>query len=410
LPTLAIDSGFGTVELERRLLRSYLAVFTAALCIAAAAVHFAFVNSLDRQMTARLEDVARAGLRSVLFAKDGIRIDKNEISNGSLLTQNQGLQWFDRRGRLLAEQGLISNRKDFRSETIPILNPHTGKLVGSIRASEWNGQEQAYVDSLDIGLLVGTLLALVASGAGGLVLARRAVRPVEQSFTTLRDFTADASHELRSPLAVITTTAEAALRDSSRDPEHDRLRFENIADGARQMSRLTADLLLLAGAERSLERDLFVVDLVAMLGLVIERYRSRFSAAEIALELSAQDPATAYGNPDQIERIVTNLLENALRYTPAGGSVTLEIRKEAAQTLVAVSDTGIGIAPEHLERIFDRFWRADPVRSSEGSGLGLAIARALARRHGGDVTATSRHGAGSTFVVSFPARPPSSRL
>jgi two-component system, OmpR family, manganese sensing sensor histidine kinase len=407
----ATDGGFRTVELERRLLRSYLIVFTAAFCIAAAAVHFAFVNILDRQITAQLEDLARAGIRSVLFVGNTIRIDETEISNRSLLTQDQGLQWFDTRGRLIAEQGLSANdSQNFGSVTMPIRNPRTGKRSGTVRATQWTGPEHAYIDALDIGLLVGTLLALLGSGAGGLVLARRAVRPLERSFRTLREFTADASHELRSPLAAITTTAEAALRDAYRDPEHDRMRFENIADGARQMSRLTGDLLLLAGADRSLERELFVVDLVATVAAAIERNRSRFDAAGITLGLTAEEPATAYGNPDQIARIVTNLLENAFRYTPSGGSVTVEIRKEPAQTLIAVSDTGIGIPSEHLERIFDRFWRADPVRSPGGSGLGLAIARALARRHGGDVTVTSRYGVGSTFVVAFPVRPPLSRF
>jgi two-component system, OmpR family, manganese sensing sensor histidine kinase len=123
------------------------------------------------------------------------------------------------------------------------------------------------------------------------------------------------------------------------------------------------------------------------------------------ITLKAHEPTIVYGNPDQIERILANLLENALRYTPSGGRVTVETWKEGTGVFVAVRDSGIGIAPEHLERIFDRFWRADAGRSSQGSGLGLAIARALARRHGGDVTATSRYGDGSTFVISLPLKP-----
>ncbi len=388
--------------------------------VAALAVRFAFVGVLDQQAAKRLQDVARAGLRSVVFTNDTLAIDETEISNKSLLTREQGLQWFDANGRLVGGEGLTPavamspaegrrrlavGRQMFDSFTEPILNPRTHQRVGTVRATELNEQERADVGYLDTGLLIGTLIAVVGGSMGGLAVARKAVRPVERSFQTLREFTADASHELRGPLTAIATTADAALRDIERDPAHDHFRFEAIADAAKQMSRLTNDLLLLAGADRSLERELFVVDLVATLNKLAQVYGLRFSQAGIALNFAPDGAATVYGNPAQIERIVTNLLENALRYTPAGGRVFVESRRDGAAILVVVRDSGIGIAPEHLERIFDRFWRADPVRSPGGSGLGLAIARALARRHGGDVTVTSRLGIGSTFVAWFPVRP-----
>ena len=255
--------------------------------------------------------------------------------------------------------------------------------------------------------MIGTLLAIVGAAFGGLALSRRAVTPVVHTFATLRDFTADAAHELRSPLTAIASNAEAALRDE-RDPARDRHRFEAIADAAGAMSRLARDLLLLAAADRSLEREMFVVDLGELLDRLCERYRERFAAAQIAFGMGKCEPAIVYGNPQQIERILANLIENALRYTPAGGTVMLEIARDRGHVSITVSDTGIGIAPEHLDRIFDRFWRVDAARSQKGTGLGLAIARALARRHGGDVTVTSRKDVGSIFVASFPTRPPRS--
>ena len=408
------------LALERRLLLSYLATFAVVFLVAAVVVRFAFVGILDQQTARRLQDVARAGLRSVVFGNDTFAIDETEISNKSLLTRDQGLQWFDRNGRPVGAEGLTPavpaslaegrqqlgvGRQIFDSVTEPILNPRTHQRVGTVRATEFGEQERADIRYLDTGLLIGTLLAVVGSSIGGLAVARKAVRPVERSFQTLRSFIADASHELRGPLTGIATTADAALRDTERDPVHDRSRFEAIADGAKQMSRLTNDLLLLAGADRSLERELFVVDLVATLNKLAKTYALRFSEAGIALNFAPDGAATVYGNPAQIERIVTNLIENALRYTRAGGRVFVESRRDGAAILVVVRDSGIGIAPDHLEQIFDRFWRADPVRSPGGSGLGLAIARALARRHGGDVTVTSLHGVGSTFVASFPVRP-----
>jgi OmpR-family two-component system manganese-sensing sensor histidine kinase len=220
----------------------------------------------------------------------------------------------------------------------------------------------------------------------------------------LRAFTADASHELRGPLTAIAGNADAALRDSDRDPERDRARFELIADGARQMARLSGDLLLLAGADRSLEREMFVVDLAKAVRKIELAYGRQFEAKGVALRVRAR-PVVVYGNPDQIERIITNLVENALLYTQADGSVTVDVKREHGYAIVAVRDTGIGIAQEHIEFVFDRFWRAAPARPKGGSGLGLPIARALARRHGGDVTVTSRFGDGSEFVSSFPLRP-----
>ncbi len=393
------------------MLLSYLAVFAAIFIVAAVAVRFAFVVIIDEQTTTRLQDVARAGIRSAIFAGSTLTIDKTDISNtAALLTSDQGLQWFDHHGRLLASQGSTPSGKTphrlFDSVMTPIENPRTHEWMGTIVATEWSNQKRADVRYLDTGLLIGTLLAIVGGTAGGLALARRAVRPVEESFRTLREFTDNASHELRGPLTVIAASADAALRDSDRDPAHDRVRFETIADGARQMSRLTSDLLLLAAADRSLERELFVVELDKIVNKLVADHRARFAEAGIDLSLATEKPAIVYGNPDQIERVVANLLENALLYTAAGGQVTLEARRQGAEFQVAVSDSGVGIAPENLERIFDRFWRADPARPPRGSGLGLAIVRALARRHGGDVTVSSRFGAGSTFVLSLPVRPP----
>ena len=388
--------------------------------LAGLAVRFAFVASYDAQTTTRMQVLARAGLRSMIFGGHHIAIDKQEISNATLLTRDQGLQWFDERGNLLGSEGLIaegavppnagarivtSGDRTFDTFAMPIINPKTGANVGMVRASEWNEQRRKQLYGLDTGLAIGTTLAVIGSGLGGLALARRAVRPVAQTFRTLRDFTADASHELRGPLTAIAGNADAGLRDE-RDPERDRSRFEAIADGARQMSRLTSDLLLLASADRSLESDLFVVDVGSVLQKLAQRYEKQSTDAGVTLAVASGRSAIAYGNPDQIERIVANLIENALRYTPRGGSVRVEVVRDRAYLRVVVRDTGIGIAPEHHDRVFDRFWRADPARAKEGSGLGLSIARALARRHGGDVAVASSLGAGSEFTASFPTRPP----
>jgi two-component system, OmpR family, manganese sensing sensor histidine kinase len=412
LQTSIREQGYDRLALERRLLYSYLTAFAVIFLIAAVALHFAFAGVVKQQTLTRLADVARAGMRSAIFNRDVLTIDRGDLANKELLTPDEGLQWFNLRGRLLATQGLTPGprpAREFLSVSAPILNPTDRRRFGTVVATEWNQEELTHLGYLDTGLLAGALLAALAGAAGGVALARRAVRPVDRSFQALREFTDNASHELRGPLTVIATSADAALRDA-RDPDVDRQRFETIADGTRQMSRLTSDLLLLAGTDRSLERELFVVDVAEMLRRLVEQYRPRFEDARISFSAAVRESAVVYGNPSQIERVVANLLDNALRYTPAGGAVEVECRRQGSEIQIVVHDSGVGIDAENLERIFDRFWRADPVRSPEGSGLGLAIARALARRHGGDVTVSSRLGAGSTFVATFPARPHASLL
>jgi len=380
-----------------------------------------FVASIDQQANTRVQMLAKAGIRSTIFVHGRLAADPVDLSNAYLMGSDQGLQWYDVSHSSVALQGLtpgapaplsegqgevtVGNRT-FNTVVIPITNPRTRQYAGLLRASESNEQQRAAVRWMDTGLLVGTMLAILGGGVGGLALARRAVRPVALTFATLREFTADASHELRGPLTAIAGNADAALRDLERDPSRDHARFEAIADGARQMSRLTSDLLLLAGAERPIERELFVVDMAAVLNGLRARYEQQFAAAGISLRVVVGEAAVViYGNPVQIERTLANLLENALRYTEAGGAVLVEGSRDRTQVLITVRDTGIGIAPEHIDRIFDRFWRVDSSRSQGGSGLGLAIARALARRHGGDVTVTSRSDVGSEFVATFPTRP-----
>ena len=149
-------------------------------------------------------------------------------------------------------------------------------------------------------------------------------------------------------------------------------------------------------------------DVVAEL---LEHVRARFTPAArergVALRIAPCDPLRLYGNPEQIERIVANLVDNAIKYTAPGGSVAVACSVDDARVRVAVRDSGVGIAVDHRERIFDRFWRGDSLRNAAGgTGLGLAIARALARRHGGDIAVTSEPGRGSEFTVTLPRRPP----
>jgi signal transduction histidine kinase len=174
------------------------------------------------------------------------------------------------------------------------------------------------------------------------------------------------------------------------------------------MRRLIDDLLILARADQSMEHELFAINIDELVANLQSRYGQSAIARAVRLEFAGPSGLEIYGNPDQIERIVANLVENAIRHTASGRSVAVSWTADQHRMHIAVRDAGVGIAPQHLERVFDRFWQADTTRGADsGSGLGLAIARALARRHGGDVSLVSELGKGSTFMLSLPRRPPS---
>lgn len=372
-------------------------------------VHFMVAQVVRQEHSTRLEDIARAGLRSIVFNGGTYAVDRRHILMSGLLSEGQGLQWFDSQGRLVSSQGLKPNpvmAKEFDSRAIPVVDPVSKAPVGTVVASIWSGEERDQVVYLDYGLIAGVVLAFAVCAVAGFGYSRWAARLVNESMRKLRDFTADASHELRGPIAAIATNAGAALRDPEREPSRDLRRFEAIADGAAQITRLLGDLLVLAAAERPLDRDIYAIDLRETLRRDALEHRPKFDAAGIRFELKTPALPTFYGNPDQIDRIISNLLENAVRYTPFGGTVCLEAEQSGGDIRISVHDTGVGIHTENIERVFDRFWRADSSSSSNSTGLGLSIVRALARRHGGDVKAISHYGSGSTFVVTLPLRLP----
>jgi signal transduction histidine kinase len=173
------------------------------------------------------------------------------------------------------------------------------------------------------------------------------------------------------------------------------------------MRRLLDDLLILARASKSLEREMFVVPIDAMLARVNDARSASAAQKSLSLSVGSCGPLEIYGNPDQLERIVTNLVENAIRYTAPGGAIDVSCSTDSTSIRIVVRDTGIGIPAEYRERIFDRFWRGDNARAADGgTGLGLAIARALAQRHGGDIAVAGQPGQGSIFTLSLPRRPP----
>jgi signal transduction histidine kinase len=241
--------------------------------------------------------------------------------------------------------------------------------------------------------------------SGGAVLVIHDLTEMRRLEAMRRDFVANVSHELKTPLTSISGYAETLLTDTP-DPETTRRFLSTIATNARRMQRLVDNLLDLARLEAGRwqpEREPIDVAEAARDTWEALRDGSRAVAVDFGLEV-ADDAETVLADADAIRQVLTNLLDNSLRYTPRGGRIVCRSRVEGNGISISVADNGSGIVPEHLPRIFERFYRSDPSRSREegGTGLGLAIVKHLVEAHGGRVSAESSRGVGTTITCWFP--------
>jgi signal transduction histidine kinase len=226
---------------------------------------------------------------------------------------------------------------------------------------------------------------------------------LDAAFAAQRQFVADASHELRNPLAIIRTNVDVALADPRADPEDLRHTMVVVKRASDRMARLVDDLLALARRQEPiLEHE--PVDLGAAVAEASDDFVVPAAARNIVLDRAIAPGVVVTGDRDALKRAVANLLENAVRLAPPGSRIRLATGSEDDQAWIAVADEGPGIAPEDQPHVFDRFWRADKARSRAdgGTGLGLAIVRQIAESHGGQVRLQSKVGVGSSFVIWLP--------
>ncbi|MBD2344521.1 sensor histidine kinase [Anabaena subtropica] len=287
-------------------------------------------------------------------------------------------------------------------------------------------------------LALGTGLMVLSVAASGWFLSGKAMEPVGESYQRLKQFTADASHELRSPITLIQTNVQVALADldltesEAATSSNYRQQLKVVERLTKRLGKLVNDLLFLARQDGGVSRDGFSsCPLDALLMDVVEEQQLLATEKAVTLNLHLIDPPdsetspelldnwfTLLGNWDQLVRLFTNLIGNALYYTLAGGAVNVELaridkaRYGTSELQIKVSDTGIGIPSEALPRLFDRFYRVDPARthksenvgkdSTTGSGLGLAIAQAIVEHHQGNIQVESTLGKGTTFIITLP--------
>jgi len=271
---------------------------------------------------------------------------------------------------------------------------------------------------------LGVHLRAMGIGAGHVAVEAADVTESHRVARVRRDFVANVSHELKTPIGALQLLAEALLDaidqttgrgvpDSSEDVAAVRRFAERIQHESTRLGKLVNELLELTrlqGAEPLPDPDPVAVDWVV--AEVLDRTRTAATARGIDIVVEGDRELTVYGSDSQIATAVSNLVENAIAYSGEGTTVTLTVRHAGDHIEIAVTDQGIGIAPDDVDRIFERFYRTDQARSRQtgGTGLGLAIVKHIATNHGGRVEVSSTLGGGSTFTLRLPARPPDAFL
>jgi len=425
----------------RRRLALWYAIVTAILLIVFATGFYLYVQTtlidrIDDTIDHVAEVIERSLIRSNLIDLES-DFSQNFSANAQAIDADHiDIDWFSPSGEILwttntnteslqqREKGILqpvyrtvhlSEAEPLRQMTEPIVI--NGKLLGYLRISHPWFEVTKPVKQLFLDLAIGTTLMVFVVLLCGWWLAGIAMEPVRESYQRLKQFTADASHELRNPIAVIQTNVQVALADPSPELEFQRSQLEAIERITRRLGRLIEDLLFLArhdGGITNQRRE--PCNLSQILREVGEEQQTIAQQKQISLDLPSLEPKLIVaGDRDRLGRLFTNLVSNAIAYTPAGGKVQITAQLIASQNQIQiqVQDTGLGIPEAELSQIFERFYRYQPqknIKSSSskssnlytsGSGLGLAIAKAIAESHHGQIKVESKVGQGTTFTVSF---------
>ncbi|HYW24480.1 MAG TPA: ATP-binding protein [Terriglobales bacterium] len=265
---------------------------------------------------------------------------------------------------------------------------------------------QTFTQRLLGALVVGGGLLVAIGGGLAWVLVTHALRPVRVSFETLRRFTADASHELRAPLALMRTEVDVALARDRPAAEY-RAVLARVGGEVEHLGRVVDQLLLLAQADAGrLVPSPAAVDVADLVEETAARWRAAAAVRGVTIAVDAPASGTLAADPHLLRRVLDNLLDNALRHGPVGSSVVLSARRHEREWQFDVADRGPGVPPAQRDRIFQRFARLDPARSRDagGAGLGLALSAAVARAHGGSIELVDGDGGGARFRLRLPVQ------
>ncbi|MBW4546354.1 MAG: HAMP domain-containing histidine kinase [Symplocastrum torsivum CPER-KK1] len=375
----------------------------------------------------RLEPIVEELLPNLCHRGDNCMTQPLSSSRHVLSAVNQGnyyVRFFDSSGQLIAIAGVHPEGlpEVLNKERWQTLEDGKGNVYHQISLSlhtrsnrDWGYFQVGrslkdfndYLNNVKWILKLGSPTTLILVGISSWWLAGLAMQPIYKSYRQIQQFTADAAHELRTPLAATQATVESARSMPQLDEKEVQDILDTIGRQNRRLNQLVADLLLLARLEQqAVPRRCQMSCLNDLVSDLVEEFAALALSKSVALTSLVQthNPLNVVGDEEQLYRLVSNLIVNAIQYTPAEGQVTVVLDRNDHQALIQVRDTGIGIAPSEQTQIFDRFYRvnSDRSRGTGGSGLGLAIAKALVQAHQGSIQVLSESGKGSTFTIRLP--------
>lgn len=414
-------------RVRTRLTLWYAATFSVILILLGLGLFIAIRRQLSRQLDASLAaatlELGRVassrqiqeeeGDSALLEAVDELRIPERTLylldAKGNPLAPTIADPWIRESALVAARTGIAATQyntdddRTLRLEARRFSTPRGRVLVAAAIADQLE-LEDRYADLIWAFSGAG-LVAVVLVATGGGVLARKSIAPIEAAMANMRRFMADAAHELKTPIAILRTNADVALQ-RSRDEEGYRTALRSVEEESRRLGRIVDHLLVLARAdagERHPQKQPVFLDDIAADCLSAGRVMSERKGVELVVDGFEETPIDA--DPALIRELILILLDNAIKFTPPGGRITMRIGMQDGRPGIGLEDTGVGILPRDLPNVFQRFYRGQEDQPEQnGAGLGLSIAKWIAEEHAAHISLKSERGRGTTVTVTFPAR------